>query len=240
MSPEERAAAHAQAVHAGETSRAGVDPSMPGDFASMVERQQLVAELWIKDLGVAEIARTLGVSRETARRDVLAYQRESAVEHLPDLENARARTLELHRRVQQEAWMLFAQLPPQSLNKPKALEAILAAEAQIGRVEGLFAAESASAAGIVELQRLVVQTLQSVGGPELVRAFLAELARTSQTALGSAITASLQPPAVNADTDTAVGDVLDAVTLEHVVPTEEATPTPMATTDNSPRRGCAG
>jgi Homeodomain-like domain len=103
MSPEGRAAAHAQAVHAGKTSRTGVDPSMPGGFASLVERQQLLAELWVKGFGVAEIARTLGINRETVRRDVLAYQRESAAEHLPDLENARARTLELHRRVQQEA-----------------------------------------------------------------------------------------------------------------------------------------
>jgi hypothetical protein len=132
--------------------------------------------------------------------------------------------------------MMFAQLPDNALNKPKALDIVLQAEMQIGRIEGLFAPEAASAAGVVELQHVVMDVLAKVGGSDLQRAFLAEHARTSRTALGSAIAASLQPPTVDADTGTAVGDVLSAVTLEHVVPTEEATPTPKATTDNTPRR----
>jgi Homeodomain-like domain len=241
--PDARVARHQQAYEAAAKRGAGADAAeeaeeptaprldltLPGGFASLAERQELVVELWVKGMTPAEIARTLGISRETARRDIVRHQRELVAEHLPDLEAARARSLTLHRLVQQDCWAIYGSVPPRSPNAVEALKTLLAAEAQICRIEGDFAPDAASAAAIVEVQRTLMDVLEKVGGPELQRAFLAELASHSRTALGTAISSSLEPsaPTVNVGAP-AAGDVVDVAPLDHAQEpaAAEATPAP--------------
>lgn len=114
-------------------------PTGSGPTAPVAQRRQRAADLWLRGVPTAQIAVALQVSEASIRRDLTAIKAELLDAHHAGLEAARARSLAVLRTVQAAAWTAFtkASASPASPAGPGYLNAILAAETQIGKIEGI-------------------------------------------------------------------------------------------------------
>ena len=115
----------------------GAQRSTRGPTAEIAHRRNQVAELWLRGVPTAAIARKLETPETTIRRDLAAIRDELATAHHAELEHARARSLAVLRTVQREAWVAFAEAKANANAKPGYLNAILSAEQLVAKIEGI-------------------------------------------------------------------------------------------------------
>lgn len=108
-----------------------------GPTAAVALRRQQVAELWLRGVPTAAIARELETPETTIRRDLTAIKADLLATHHAEIEHARARSLAVLRTVQREAWGAFTEAKANSNAKPGYLNAILAAEQLVAKIEGI-------------------------------------------------------------------------------------------------------
>lgn len=99
-------------------------------------RRQKVAELWLRGASTLSIANVLKVSEGCTRKDIKAIREALDKDRLAEIEECRARSIAVFRKLQQEAWTVFYRVQDSSTNKVGSLNVIHAAEESIAKLEG--------------------------------------------------------------------------------------------------------
>ena len=109
--------------------------------AEVAKRRQAVGDLWVRGVPVHRIASTLKTPDRTIRSDVEVIRAQLQQDRIAELEARRDRSVAVLRKVQQEAWGLFARLEDASSSKVGALNTVVSTEEKIAKLEGTLGAD---------------------------------------------------------------------------------------------------
>jgi hypothetical protein len=110
------------------------------DAQTVQGRRSQVGALWIRGAGARRIAETLQVPLGTIKHDLRAIRSDLVREHAESLHAQQARSIDVLRTVQVEAWRLFASLAGKDKEEARtaALRLVVDCEQRIARISGVL------------------------------------------------------------------------------------------------------
>lgn len=139
--------------------------------AETAERREKVAHLLTWGYSAGRISRVLNIPYTTVSDDVERIRTELQLDALPSLQRRLGLSVAVYKQVQRSAWELFHSTADTSV-KITALNALIAAQARIDLLEGTATPNKVNAATVTEMQEVMFQALDDVGGSELQKAVL--------------------------------------------------------------------
>lgn len=150
-------------IHLDDDELAQIARTRGNDYVTeqIQKRQRDVLLLYLEGSSLAQIARGLGVSRQTIQRDIRTLQSELALERLPQLSARLDRAAATYRHVQEQAWTTYHNLHDNHVaqNKIAALKLVAETQESLDRLEGTQQPDSINARTVAAIFDAVVATL---------------------------------------------------------------------------------